>query len=200
LTSSGLEAFEYVYAGFAKLINDFSKKLSKEVLSKTLLYLCQNGKCVSTSGTLKYKSSSSKVEVANCSGYCISKQGPVKCNIMNTGKAFYNSSKSKFQICVNSGNSTKDIFEFKEIRSNSTNHFITLKTIGTDYYELFVSDKGGNMVGLSTGNKKFNIIYINIYIYIYLINIINDIKIKFNVFNYLYFINFFNILYYIYYI
>ncbi|KAL6621478.1 hypothetical protein U3516DRAFT_811049 [Neocallimastix sp. 'constans'] len=153
LTSSGLEAFEYVYAGFAKLINDFSKKLSKEVLSKTLLYLCQNGKCVSTSGTLKYKSSSSKVEVANCSGYCISKQGPVKCNIMNTGKAFYNSSKSKFQICVNSGNSTKDIYEFKEIRSNSTNHFITLKTIGTDYYELFVSDKGGNMVGLSTGSN-----------------------------------------------
>jgi hypothetical protein len=156
LISSGIKAFHVEYVGFARLIDDFSIDFSKEYLSKTLLYICQNGRCTSTSGFLKYKSKISGTKVVICMGYCISEQDPNswnKCDSIGKNKAFYNHSKSTFEICVNAGDNSSDRFEFKKIKADTINYILSLRSSGKTEYELFVSDKGGNIIGLTTGSN-----------------------------------------------
>jgi len=130
--------------------------LLKEV-SNISLYDCIMGECSRTSGYLKVTSKDDEdkplVKVYKCSkDSCNTEQSSVSCEKKNVGIAVYDSGKSEYKICINSG-TTSDVFITKVITSGtSLNHYFSY--IGSNYYNLYISDKTGSIVGLSVNGKK----------------------------------------------
>eukprot|EP00833_Pecoramyces_ruminatium_P010383 jgi/Orpsp1_1/1184415/evm.model.c7180000089433.1 len=134
--------------------DEYSNDLSS-ILSYTKLYYCKNNTCDETTGYIKLSNN----EVYYCdSKYCSELQDVVECNdnhTNNIGKAFYDSSDDKFKICVNNGNSSSNNFRLRTISSSNKNYIFNLVNKNSLLYRLYISDKGGNIIGLSTTDGNY---------------------------------------------
>eukprot|EP00833_Pecoramyces_ruminatium_P006230 jgi/Orpsp1_1/1180262/evm.model.c7180000072711.1 len=155
LNMTDIKAFKFLDIDYEDspgiLITDdeYSNDLSS-ILSYTKLYYCKNNTCDETTGYIKLSNN----EVYYCdSKYCSELQDVVECNdnhTNNIGKAFYDSSDDKFKICVNNGNSSSNNFRLRTISSSNKNYIFNLVNKNSLLYRLYISDKGGNIIGLST--------------------------------------------------
>lgn len=118
-------------------LSDFSK-----IISNIRLFHCNDYKCKETSGYIKYNSNN-KIKVAKCEPKCDPKY---KSNDCKTGNSFYSTSESKFNLCINNG----QILFPKEITKDKVNLIFNNTITGKNSYNLYISDKSGSIIGLST--------------------------------------------------
>jgi hypothetical protein len=133
-------------------------------LSNISLYDCKNGICIQTTGYIKHNSSNSTdIKVSQCSPYCdymsISNLSSNTCNSSQVNRAYYNSKEFEFKICI------KDYTDYKEVVINNSkenaNYIfsyqgkITMTCSEMPTYNLFVSDIGGNIIGLSKTDGNY---------------------------------------------
>jgi len=127
---------------------EFSKNLSKD-LNNIYLFNCYNGFCRITDGYLKYGSSN---EVSRCNSNSCNNSASksfTTCDFNNKEIAYYDTSISKFRICVE----TKFAYEFINILPDFPVNYII------PYNKMYLFDKGANIIGeLSQGNLIYKYI------------------------------------------
>jgi len=150
-----------------ELSNDLSSNLGS-----LKIYECKMGECVETTGYLKNYGKNDKDEtevvVYKCdSGSCKTVQKAVDCKKDNVGIASYYSESSELKVCINSG-TTSDSFNQIVVTSGSSSNYLFSRN--NNYFNLYISDKTGSLVGLSVTSgyylkekdgleKKYNLMY-----------------------------------------
>jgi len=150
LTTSGMMVFKgNDLTKFGKLVesSEFSTGFTADDLSKMMIFECNSGTCVATTGYLKHGSSN---EVVKCNTSCSTTQSSVTCGSSNIGTAYYSSG---FKICVDSYVSSS-VYEEKTIATTGRSYIFSY---ATPNYNLYLSDDGGNLIGLYTSGGYFKI-------------------------------------------
>ncbi|OUM57859.1 hypothetical protein PIROE2DRAFT_17026 [Piromyces sp. E2] len=106
---------------------------------------CDEGRCIRTSGFIKYN----KTTLVKCTeNQCEIFTTKVTCDSSSIGEAFLDSSENnKFKICINFGDQLNNKYETKTIENEST--YFTFIESSASNYNLYKSDKNGNSIGLA---------------------------------------------------
>ncbi|OUM66913.1 hypothetical protein PIROE2DRAFT_59085 [Piromyces sp. E2] len=185
LISNGMMAFESIKNPEYNIFNNtlikydqFKNNLNSRLVNINL-YDCRNGLCNQTKGYIKYNTDfTPKVVYCDEKG-CNKEIQYYECKSSNSGSAYYYSGEFNFCMSYKSSYSTYDsIFKYKavSIKGGSTAGYflneLNWKSIfgysifNSDqdsllnkekFYELYISDKGGNIIGLNTSDGCFNI-------------------------------------------
>lgn len=128
-----------------------------EDVSNIKLYDCMLGSCIKTNGYIKVNGKDDEgkplVKVFMCDDdSCGTEQKSVTCEKKNVGVADYDSEKTEYKICINSG-TTSDTYAYKVITSGTTMQFYYSRS-ENNIYNLYISDKTGNIAGLSHRSKE----------------------------------------------
>eukprot|EP00833_Pecoramyces_ruminatium_P018294 jgi/Orpsp1_1/1192326/evm.model.d7180000092294.1 len=149
LNISGIFAFYYDDSiNYTILISDeeFENELTCEY-ENIKLFECKNGKCIGTTGYIKY---SSDIVISCDFDECIESQyKDIDCSDDSTvGVAFYDKN-NKFKLCINSGNAAGDKYNSYEIKSGKSKDLIfSLTSSFENTYNLYISNND-NIIGLS---------------------------------------------------
>lgn len=149
---------ESVQGNIYQLLDDTKVTVnpSDEILSNSRLFSCQYGECFSTSGYIKYTDSSNNIKVNKCFDNCgTTIENTFKCSsIIDNGIIAYDSSDSKFKICIfsNAGDEIKYIA--KEIKENE---YIFRKTsAASKTYTMYKVNKDATIIGnLKSGKNLY---------------------------------------------
>jgi len=163
LISSGIFALKVdddcnggVYGDLFSLLDDttLTNKPSPELFTNIKLFSCQNGSCFLTTGYIKYTDTEGGTSLAYCSGFCktISEKVFSCSNIQNSGIIAYDTTDSKFKICIVSGDTSNLKYIPKEITGESK-FIIKLSSIGSTSYVVYEINKTGSIIGFSKSGK-----------------------------------------------
>jgi len=126
----------------SQLLNDYN-------LSNTYIFYCQYGECLPTRGFIKYRTNNGSFQINYCDSNCYSPVTYTSCT--TAPAAYYDTKTSNFYICVKS--STKNnSYEKKLISDDDINYYAEPVLFGSNYYNIYESDEGGNIVGYSKAN------------------------------------------------
>ncbi len=125
------------------MLNDYN-------LSNTYIFYCQHGDCIPTSGFLKSKTENGSYQINYCNSNCYTPVTYTSC--ITSPAAYYDTKTSNFYICIKSS-SNSNSYEKKLISKNDIDYFTEPTFYGTNYYNIYESDKGGNVVGYSKASK-----------------------------------------------
>ncbi|ORX76149.1 hypothetical protein BCR32DRAFT_271456 [Anaeromyces robustus] len=151
LNETGVMAFTFDSddVGIKVEDNDFTSGLvlTPQNINTAYLFYCQNGDCTQTYGYLKYKSSTNSISVVECTDNC-SYANMNYNSCVSGGFAYYDTSSQSMKLCVvdKSGN-----INSIDIKGNGHQYGFNYDT-KSGLYNLFESDKMGNIVAYSKGS------------------------------------------------
>jgi len=147
---------ESVPGNIYQLIDDAKVTVnpSDEIFSNSRLFSCQYGDCFATIGYIKYTDSSNNIKVNKCSDNCgTTIENTFGCSsIADNGIIAYDSTDSKFKICIFSNTGSEIKYIAKEIKEND--YIFRKSSAGSTSYTIYKVNKDATIIGYSKSAGK----------------------------------------------